>query len=164
MAGAGTGKTTTLVHRVAHLISQGVPPQRILLLTFTRRAAAQMLERVAALLRDADVDRSVWGGTFHGTGTRLLRQYGKAIGVHPRFTIYDQSDAEDLMGAICGKLDLGKGDKHFPKKRTCLAIHSYGVNAELPLDRCSSRSIRSTKSMRTRCRRCSPLTPGGRPN
>jgi len=134
IAGAGTGKTTTLVHRVAHLISQGVPPQRILLLPSTRRAAAQMLERVAALLRDADVDRSVWGGTFHGTGTRLLRQYGKAIGVHPRFTIYDQSDAEDLMGAVCAKLELGKGDKHFPKKRTCLAIHSYGVNAELPLD------------------------------
>jgi len=134
VAGAGTGKTTSLVHRVAHLISQGVPPQRILLLTFTRRAAAQMLERVAALLRDADMDRSVWGGTFHGSGTRLLRQYGKAIGVHPRFTIYDQSDAEALMGAVCTRLDLGQGDKHFPKKRACLAIHSYGVNAELPLD------------------------------
>ena len=68
IAGAGTGKTTTLVHRVAHLISQGMPPDRMLLLTFTRRAAAQMLERVAAVLRQADVDRSVWGGTFHGIG------------------------------------------------------------------------------------------------
>jgi DNA helicase II / ATP-dependent DNA helicase PcrA len=133
IAGAGTGKTTTLVHRVARLISQGMPPERILLLTFTRRAAAQMVERVAAVLRDADVDRSVWGGTFHGTGTRLLRQYGKAIGVHPRFTIHDQGDAEDLMGSLCRELDLGKNDKHFPKKRTCLAIHSYGMNAELPL-------------------------------
>ena len=133
IAGAGTGKTTTLVHRVARLISQGMPPERILLLTFTRRAAAQMVERVAAVLRDADVDRSVWGGTFHGTGTRLLRQYGKAIGVYPRFTIHDQGDAEDLMGALCRELDLGKDDKSFPKKRTCLAIHSYGMNAELPL-------------------------------
>ncbi|MCU0872326.1 MAG: UvrD-helicase domain-containing protein, partial [Pirellulaceae bacterium] len=134
IAGAGTGKTTTLVYRVARLISQGMPPERILLLTFTRRAAAQMVERVAAVLRDADVDRSVWGGTFHGTGTRLLRQYGKAIGIHPRFTIHDQGDAEDLMGALCRELDLGKDDKQFPKKRTCLAIHSYGMNAELPLD------------------------------
>ena len=133
IAGAGTGKTTTLVYRVAQLISQGVPPERILLLTFTRRAAAQMVERVAAVLRDADVDRSVWGGTFHGTGTRLLRQYGKAIGIHPRFTIHDQGDAEDLMGALCREMDLGKDDKQFPEKPTCLAIHSYGVNAELPL-------------------------------
>ena len=133
IAGAGTGKTTTLVHRVARLISEGTPPERILLLTFTRRAAAQMVERVAAVLRDADVDRSVWGGTFHGVGTRLLRQYGKAIGVHPRFTIHDQGDAEDLMGALCRELELGADDKNFPKKRTCLAIHSYGVNAELPL-------------------------------
>ena len=134
IAGAGTGKTTTLVYRVAWQISQGVPPERILLLTFTRRAAAQMVQRVAAVLRDHDVDHSVWGGTFHGTGARLLRLYGKAIDVHPRFTIHDQGDAEDLMGSLCRDLDLGKGDKTFPKKRTCLAIHSYGVNAELPLD------------------------------
>jgi len=134
IAGAGTGKTTTLVYRVAQQISQGMSAERILLLTFTRRAAAQMVQRVAAVLRDADVDHSVWGGTFHGIGTRLLRQYGKAIGVHPRFTIHDQGDAEDLMGSLCRELDLGTDDKTFPKKRTCLAIHSYGVNAERPLD------------------------------
>jgi DNA helicase-2/ATP-dependent DNA helicase PcrA len=134
IAGAGTGKTTTLVYRVAQQISQGVPPERILLLTFTRRAAAQMVQRVAAVLRDVDVHHSVWGGTFHGTGTRLLRQYGKAIDIHPRFTIHDQGDAEDLMGALCRELELGTDDKAFPKKRTCLAIHSYGVNAERPLD------------------------------
>jgi DNA helicase-2/ATP-dependent DNA helicase PcrA len=133
IAGAGTGKTTTLVHRVAWLISQGVPPHRILLLTFTRRAAGEMLRRVEEVLRQADVARRVWGGTFHGTGTRLLRIYGKAIGVHPRFTIHDQGDSEDLMAALCRELELGKGDKHFPKKRGCLAIHSYGVNAEMPL-------------------------------
>lgn len=133
IAGAGTGKTTTLVYRVAQQIAQGVPPERILLLTFTRRAAAQMVQRVAAVLRDADIHHSVWGGTFHGIGTRLLRQYGQAIGIHPRFTIYDQGDAEDLMGTLCRELELGANDKSFPKKRTCLAIHSYAVNAELPL-------------------------------
>ncbi|NUQ64556.1 MAG: ATP-dependent helicase, partial [Pirellulales bacterium] len=133
IAGAGTGKTTTLVHRVAWLISQGTPPQRILLLTFTRRAAGEMLRRVEEALRQADVSRHVWGGTFHGTGMRLLRLAGKAIGINPRFTVLDQDDAEDLMAAIARDLDLGKGDKQFPKKRTCLAIHSYSVNAELPL-------------------------------
>jgi len=135
IAGAGTGKTTTLVYRVAWLISQGTAPHRILLLTFTRRAAGEMLHRVAGVLSQADVDRHVWGGTFHGTGTRLLRIYAKAIGIDPRFTIYDQGDAEDLMGALCRDLDLAKGDKHFPKKRTCLAIHSYSMNAELPIEK-----------------------------
>ncbi len=133
IAGAGTGKTTTLVHRVAWLISQGVAPHRILLLTFTRRAAGEMLRRVEEALRQADVGRQVWGGTFHGTGMRLLRLAGKAIDINPRFTVLDQGDAEDLMAAICRDLDLGKGDKHFPKKRGCMAIHSYSVNAELPL-------------------------------
>jgi DNA helicase-2/ATP-dependent DNA helicase PcrA len=134
IAGAGTGKTTALVHRVAWLISQKVPPERLLLLTFTRRAAGEMLRRVEEVLRQADVGRQVWGGTFHGTGMRLLRFMGKAIGLNPRFTVLDQDDAEDLMAAVCRDLDLGKGDKHFPKKRTCLAIHSFAVNAEQPLD------------------------------
>lgn len=134
IAGAGTGKTTTLVYRVAQQIAQGVPAERILLLSFTRRAAFQMIQRVAAVLSDADAAPNVWGGTFHGVATRLLRQYGPAIGVHPRFTIYDQGDAEDLMGALCRELDLDTKDKTFPKKRACLAIHSYGVNAEVPLD------------------------------
>ncbi|NLY00265.1 MAG: ATP-dependent helicase [Rhodopirellula sp.] len=133
IAGAGTGKTTTLVHRVAWLISQGVAPYRILLLTFTRRAAGEMLRRVDEALRQDDVGRQVWGGTFHGTGVRLLRLAGKMIGVNPRFTVLDQNDAEDLMAAICRELDLGKKDKHFPKKRGCMAVHSYSVNAELPL-------------------------------
>jgi len=135
VAGAGTGKTTTLVHRVAWLISQGIPAQRILLLTFTRRAAGEMLHRVADVVRQAEVGRHVWGGTFHGIGMRLLRTYGKAIGINPRFTIHDQGDAEDLMGVLCRELELGKDDKQFPKKRACLAIHSYCANAELPLEK-----------------------------
>ena len=133
IAGAGTGKTTTLVHRVAYLISQGVPPQRILLLTFTRRAAAEMLYRVAAVLQQQDVSRHVWGGTFHGVGARLLRWQGAPIGVDPRFSIHDRGDSETLLQSICRSLDLAPGDKKFPKKRTCLAIHSYLVNAELGL-------------------------------
>jgi len=134
VAGAGTGKTTTLVHRVAWLIAQGAPAERILLLTFTRRAAGEMIRRVADVLDEAEVSRRVWGGTFHGTGLRLLRQYGKAIGVNTRFTIHDQGDAEDLMGLLCRELELGADDKKFPKKRACLAIHSYGAGAELPLE------------------------------
>ena len=134
VAGAGTGKTTTLVHRVAWLISQGIPAERILLLTFTRRAAGEMLHRVADVVRQDDVGRHVWGGTFHGIGMRLLRKYGKAIGTNPRFTIHDQGDAEDLMGVLCRELELGKDDKKFPKKRACLAVHSYCANAELPLE------------------------------
>ncbi|MBL7037574.1 MAG: UvrD-helicase domain-containing protein [Pirellulaceae bacterium] len=134
VAGAGTGKTTTLVHRVAWLIAQGTPAERILLLTFTRRAAGEMVRRVADVLDEAEVSRRVWGGTFHGTGLRLLRQYGKAIDVNTRFTIHDQGDAEDLMGLLCREFELGADDKKFPKKRACLAIHSYGAGAELPLE------------------------------
>ena len=75
-----------------------------------------MLERVARLLRDADVDRNVWGGTFHGIGTRLLRLYGGRIGIHPRFTIHDQGDAEDLMGAMCPRIGPGQGRQAFPQE------------------------------------------------
>ncbi|MBI2478244.1 MAG: UvrD-helicase domain-containing protein, partial [Planctomycetia bacterium] len=133
IAGAGTGKTTTLVHRVAHLISQGVPAHRILLLTFTRRSANEMLQRVGDVLCQSEVRRNVWGGTFHGVGARLLRIFGKHIGIDARFTIHDRGDAESLMQSVCQELELGKGDKLFPKKGTCMSIHSYLVNAQLSL-------------------------------
>jgi superfamily I DNA/RNA helicase len=133
IAGAGTGKTTTLVHRVAHLISQGIPAHRILLLTFTRRSANEMLQRVGDVLRQSEVRRNVWGGTFHGVGARLLRIFGKHIGIDARFTIHDRGDAESLMQSVCQELELGKGDKLFPKKGTCMSIHSYMVNAQLSL-------------------------------
>ena len=114
VAGAGTGKTATLVQRVAWLIAQGVEPSRILLLTFTRRAAAEMLRRVDSLLRHLDVADAaatasgaagppaaaslrgtrVWGGTFHAVATRLLRRYGKAIGLPANFTIHDRGDSD----------------------------------------------------------------------
>ena len=95
IAGAGTGKTRTLIHRVAHLIARGVPAERILLLTFTRRAAQEMLSRVERLV--GSVSQRVHGGTFHATAHRLLRRYGQAAGIAQDFTIMDQGDAEDLM-------------------------------------------------------------------
>jgi len=149
VAGAGTGKTRTLVHRVAQAIDQGVAPGRILLLTFTRRAAGEMLRRVDGLLRQlADASRKdapgkrsrfhgskrVWGGTFHATATRLLRAYGKSVGVDPAFTIHDRTDSEDLLDVVRTELRLAKTDKRFPKKRTCMAIYSHCVNSQRPLE------------------------------
>ncbi len=138
VAGAGTGKTATLVHRVAHLIAEGVDPRRILLLTFTRRAAAEMQRRVESLLLQLEGSGTaqskfrgtrVWGGTFHAISTRLLRQYGKSIGLPPEFTIHDRSDSEDLLNVVRTELDLAKTDKRFPKKGTCMSIYSRCLNA-----------------------------------
>ena len=138
VAGAGTGKTTTLAHRVAQLISRGVPPERILLLTFARRAAAELLRRVDGLLGRAGSDRPasarVWGGTFHSVATRLLRQHGERIGLHPGFTIHDRGDSEDLLEVLRAELELGRGKRRFPRKATCLDIYSRCVNARSPLD------------------------------
>lgn len=142
VAGAGTGKTKTLVHRVARLIESGADPSRILLMTFTRRAAQEMLRRVAGLLESLSrqaakssslVTRRVWGGTFHATATRLLRQYGDRIGLAPNFTIHDRGDSEDLLDLVRTDLNLAKTDKRFPKKGTCLAIYSNSVNSRDPL-------------------------------
>ena len=145
IAGAGTGKTATLVHRVAWLIAQGIDPSRILLLTFTRRAAAEMLRRVDAILRqllqaeqaaarsDANLKRlhstRVWGGTFHAIATRLLRRHGKAIGLPPEFSIHDRTDSEDLLSVVRTELGLAKTDRRFPKKGTCMAIYSRCVSS-----------------------------------
>src|ERR1041384_722176 len=106
IAGAGTGKTRTLIYRVAHLIDRGVPPERILLLTFTRRAAHEMLSRAERLVGSASA--RVQGGTFHATGHRLLRQYGPAAGLARDFSIMDQGDAEDLMQLARNNLGFGK--------------------------------------------------------
>jgi DNA helicase II / ATP-dependent DNA helicase PcrA len=136
VAGAGTGKTATLVHRVAWLIANGVDPGRILLLTFTRRAAAEMLRRAANLLHRLGRPGAnrVWGGTYHAIATRLLHRYGKAIGLPPAFTVHDRSDSEDLMNVVRTELDLAKTDKRFPKKGTCMAIYSRCVNAREKLE------------------------------
>ncbi|MCY2993730.1 MAG: UvrD-helicase domain-containing protein, partial [Planctomycetota bacterium] len=145
IAGAGTGKTCTLVHRVVYRILQGVPPARLLLLTFTRRAAAEMLRRVDGVLRQLDqswlakspalsASRAVWGGTFHATASRFLRTYGPSIGLDPDFTILDRSDAEDLLDVVRTELGLTSTDKRFPRKGTCLAIYSHCVNAQRPIE------------------------------
>jgi DNA helicase-2/ATP-dependent DNA helicase PcrA len=136
VAGAGTGKTATLAHRVAYRIATGTDPSRILLLTFTRRASAEMLRRVEGILRRLDagdqVQRQagkVWGGTFHATATRLLRLHGRAIGLDPTFTILDRGDSEDLMGLLRTDLGLAKNSRRFPLKGTCMDIYSRCVNA-----------------------------------
>ncbi len=136
IAGAGSGKTNTLAHRVAHLIVNGADPRRILLLTFSRRAAAEMERRaeriVAAALGEAGAGRRsglVWSGTFHAVGARLLRMHAHAIGLDPGFTIHDREDAADLMNLVRHELGLSDKAKRFPLKATCLAIYSRAVNA-----------------------------------
>jgi DNA helicase-2/ATP-dependent DNA helicase PcrA len=146
IAGAGTGKTKTVVHRVAQLMERGVEPSRILLLTFSRRASAEMLRRVDELLariQDQDgsrqkrsiTSRKVWGGTFHATAAQLLRLYGDSIGLESDFTIHDRSDSEDLLDVVRTELNLAKTDRRFPKKGTCMAIYSMCVNSRLPIDK-----------------------------
>ena len=139
IAGAGTGKTNTLAHRVAHLIATGVNPGRILLLTFTRRAAAEMTKRVSTILAaptkprgagPASVASRIWGGTFHAIANRILRLHSQPIGLGEAFTVIDRSDAEDVMNDVRSELGLDKGDVRFPKKGTCLSIYSRCVNAQ----------------------------------
>lgn len=132
IAGAGTGKTRTLVYRVAHLIDRGVKPERILLLTFTRRAAHEMLSRAERLVGGAS--SKVHGGTFHATGHRLLRQFGRAAGLPDQFSIMDQGDAVDLMGIARANLGVGKKEKRFPKKETLHWLYSRHINTELPIE------------------------------
>jgi DNA helicase-2/ATP-dependent DNA helicase PcrA len=128
VAGAGSGKTLTLACRVAYLIESGVPPQRILLLTFSRRASREMLGRAGQFAEEA-VSGKVWGGTFHAIANRLLRGYGRPIGVRPDFTVMDQGDSADLMNLIRGELGLGARDRRFPRKDTLASIYSRTVNA-----------------------------------
>ena len=129
VAGAGSGKTRTLAYRVAHLIKNGVAPERILLLTFTRRAAKEMISRAATVLGEqAAITAQVWGGTFHATANRLLRIYGKALNLAPEFTIMDQSDAQDMLHVIRHKIIDKKVKGRFPRKGTLYAIYSRRMN------------------------------------
>ena len=141
IAGAGSGKTKTLAHRVAHLIVNGADPRRILLLTFSRRAAAEMIRRVERICRKTMgsgaapmIDALDWAGTFHAVGARLLRDYAEEIGLDPAFTIHDREDAADLMNLARHELGLSKTETRFPTKGTCLVIYSRCVNAELGLE------------------------------
>jgi len=140
IAGAGSGKTNTLAHRVAHLIVNKADPRRILLMTFSRRAASEMARRVERIARKVLGDKAsvmtdglTWAGTFHGIGARLLRQYADQIGIDPAFTIHDREDSADLMNLVRHDLGLSKTERRFPTKGTCLAIYSRCVNAETNL-------------------------------
>ena len=137
IAGAGTGKTKTLAARVAWLVSQGIDPSRIMLLTFTRRASDEMLRRASRTFGEAGgrLLGSIWGGTFHSVANRLLRTYGGTIGLDPNFTVLDQLDAEDLMDISLHNLDFGSKGKRSPRKQTCLSIYSRCVNSADPIDR-----------------------------
>jgi DNA helicase-2/ATP-dependent DNA helicase PcrA len=134
IAGAGSGKTNTLAHRVAHLLVQGADPHRILLLTFSRRAANEMMRRVNRIAVDALGKRSAiaqgltWAGTFHSVGARLLRDYADLVGLSPSFTINDREDSADLMNLVRHELGLSAKEKRFPAKSTCFAIYSRVVN------------------------------------
>ncbi|HEV8420204.1 MAG TPA: ATP-dependent helicase [Actinomycetota bacterium] len=132
VAGAGTGKTLTLACRVAYLIERGVPPARLLLLTFTRRAAREMLERARRMTGEVSTSK-VWGGTFHAMANRLLRMHGRSIGVRPDFTVMDQADAADVMNLIRDDLGLAKRERRFPRKDTLAAIYSRTVNTGVRL-------------------------------
>ncbi len=138
VAGAGSGKTRTLAYRVAYLISQGVAPERILLLTFTRRAAEEMLRRAASVVRAGNLATGrVWGGTFHAFANRILRMYAQSIGLSPDFTIIDRSDAEDLLDVVRHDMDFSQDQDRagrFPRKSTCMAIYSQRVNGNAELD------------------------------
>jgi DNA helicase II / ATP-dependent DNA helicase PcrA len=141
IAGAGSGKTSTLAHRVAHLILGGADPERMLLLTFTRRAAAEMTRRAQRIVGRARAQADLaagpqvrWSGTFHAVANRLLRLHARAVGLDPSFTVVDRSDAADLMNLCRGELGLDKKGRRFPKKSTCLAIYSRTVNAQCPLE------------------------------
>ncbi|MEO8079488.1 MAG: ATP-dependent helicase [Caldimonas sp.] len=140
VAGAGTGKTLTLAARVARLVLAGCDPSRILLLTFSRRAAAEMARRVGATLHGAlglaptaASPQLAWCGTFHGIAARLLRAHAAELGLDASFTVDDRADSEDLLHLVRQRLGLGGGRRRFPQKSTCLAIYSRVVNSGTPL-------------------------------
>ncbi|KFL31134.1 ATP-dependent DNA helicase [Devosia riboflavina] len=141
IAGAGSGKTNTLAHRVAHLIANGADARRILLVTFSRRAASEMarrVERIAGktlgITSGAVSDALTWSGTFHGIGARLLREHAHQIGLDPAFTIHDREDSADLINLVRHELKFSDAATRFPTKGTCLAIYSRVVNAKADLD------------------------------
>ena len=132
IAGAGSGKTRTLTYRVAYLLENGIDPRNILLLTFTNKAARQMLDRVANLL---PVDASgLWGGTFHSVGNRILRRHGSALGYSSGFTIMDREDQKDLINTVVASAGIDPKEIRFPKGDVLAEIFSFVVNTEKPLE------------------------------
>ena len=132
IAGAGSGKTRTLIYRVAYLIDKGIDPSSILLVTFTRKSAQEMLNRTGLLIGSRS--ERVFGGTFHSVANTLLRQYGRSIGIQPGFTILDRGDSEDLISLLRAQLGLSEKDKRFPRKGTIAEMISKCVNTLQGLD------------------------------
>jgi DNA helicase-2/ATP-dependent DNA helicase PcrA len=144
VAGAGTGKTDTLAHRVAHLVIHGVDPARIMMLTFTRRAAIEMRRRAYELAKSAlnealggasqgILQRMSWVGTFHSVGNRLLRHYARHLKLDPQFSVLDRGDAADFIDTLRQELGFAQKEQRFPRKDTCLQIYSHRVNTQRPL-------------------------------
>ncbi|MBV9619192.1 MAG: ATP-dependent helicase, partial [Verrucomicrobia bacterium] len=132
IAGAGSGKTRTLTYRVAYLLENGIDPRNILLLTFTNKAARQMLERVANLL---PIDASgIWGGTFHSVGNRILRLHGSAIGYNSGFSIMDREDQKDLINTVVASAGIDPKEIRFPKGDVLAEIFSFVINTETPME------------------------------
>jgi ATP-dependent DNA helicase UvrD/PcrA len=160
IAGAGSGKTNTLAHRVAHLIVGGIDPRRIMLLTFPRRAAAEMQRRVERITSEVlgPNARALgagmnWSGTFHAMGARLLREYAPEIGLNREFTIHDREDSADLMNLVRHDLGLSNKDRRFPMKGTCLSIYSRTVNAQANLEEILDRHFSWCAEWETELRR-----------
>src|SRR5882672_7347988 len=128
IAGAGAGKTRTLIYRVAFLLEQGIPADRILLLTFTNKAAKEMMRRVVELL--GGVIPALWGGTFHSVGNRILRRHAKVLGYARDFTILDREDARDLIAACLKEAEIEPNGTEFPKADVLADIFSLAVNTE----------------------------------
>jgi DNA helicase II / ATP-dependent DNA helicase PcrA len=146
IAGAGTGKTNILAHRVAYMIEKGMDPRRILLLTFSRRAADEMTDRVKGIIEAALSEQQVdlpWSGTFHAVAAKLIREHAVKLGLSPSFTILDRPDAADLMNLVRHDLGFSARESPFPSKDACLAIYSFQINSGLPLRRVLSRRFKS---------------------
>ena len=133
IAGAGSGKTRTLTYRVAWLVEHGVPPGRILLLTFTNKAAKEMLRRVENLL-PTDVS-AIWGGTFHHIGNRILRRHAKLLGFGKDFTILDREDSKDMLDACIAEAGIDTKQERFPKGDVLADIYSLAVNTDRSIEK-----------------------------
>src|SRR3954454_14426953 len=131
IAGAGSGKTRTLTYRVAYLLENGIDPRNILLLTFTNKAAREMLNRVANLL-PVDASR-LCGGTFHSIGNRILRRHGAALGYSSVFTISDREEEKDLINTVVANTGIDPKEIRFPKGDVLAEIFSFVVNTETPV-------------------------------
>src|ERR1051326_8035293 len=131
IAGAGSGKTRTLTYRVAYLLEQGIPPDRILLLTFTNKAAKEMMRRVGEILGQELA--SLWGGTFHSIGNRILRTHAPLLGYQRDFSILDREDAKHLITTCVAESDIDVKDTRFPKPEVLVEILALAINPHKPL-------------------------------